>query len=403
MNGLTAPRRLSKQPLVAAITIALLASQAATAASFNARNAAMGGTGVASSTYDAAAGFNAALLTRFAENDDFALVLPAFAAEGSDEYEVIDNLDDIVDLYDELEAHVDSNNVSGALASKDAILDKLEDIDQQPVRADVGALIGFAKPSKTFAFAIEARAQLDIFGYADYDPNDEVIIDLAILSGNSSLLDNIQSSALIFGAAITEVAFAFATEFDLGGMPLAVGVTPKYQNVETIVYTATVDDFDEDDFDADEYTEDDSNLNLDVGLALSLSDSLTLGLNLSNLIEEDYDTIYDDLQYTIEPQATAGVAWRGDIITLAFDADLTERQPFDELDGSQFVRAGIEFDVLNWLQLRAGARHDLEDSREDLWTAGIGLSPFNTFHLDLTAATGDKDTYGFAADLRWTF
>ncbi len=90
-------------------------------------------------------------------------------------------------------------------------------------------------------------------------------------------------------------------------------------------------------------------------------------------------------------------------MTLALDADLTERQPFDEVDGSQYLRAGVEFDLAGWLQLRAGARHDMEDTREDLLTAGIGLSPFETFRVDLTAAAGDEDTYGFAADLRLTF
>lgn len=396
---------MAKSAFVLAVS-ALLTANTAIAASFSARNAAMGGAGVASSSYDAAAGSNAALLTRFDENDDVSIVLPAIGAEVSDEFDVIDTLNDISDDYDTLEQQIDANDVAGAEATRDNILDGLEKIDQQPVRTDAAALVGFAMPDKSLAVAVEVRVRLDLFVFADYAATDAAVINAAIIAGDSDVLDSIDSSALAFGAAISEVAVSFAHEFTLGEMPLAVGLTPKYQKVETILYNQTVNNFDEDDFDADEYTEDDSNLNLDIGFALSVTDSLTVGIQLRDLIEESYDTVqvagYTG-EYTIKPMVTAGVAWNSSWVTLAFDVDLTEEQPFDEIDGSQFARAGAELNLRDWFQLRAGVRHDLSDTRADLLTAGIGVSPFDTLHLDLTAAAGDKDTFGAAFDIRLTF
>lgn len=51
---------------------------------FEARNSAMGGTGVASSTYGAAALANPALMTHYGERDDFSLILPAVGLQVSD-------------------------------------------------------------------------------------------------------------------------------------------------------------------------------------------------------------------------------------------------------------------------------------------------------------------------------
>ena len=181
------------------VSSVLLTANTAIAASFSARNAAMGGAGVASSHYDAAAGSNAALLTRFDETDDVSIVVPAIAIEASDEFEVVDTLDDISDDYDTLEQQIDANDVAGAEASRDRILAGLEEIDQQPVRADTGALIGFALPSKSMAIAVEARARIDVFGYTDYKASDADIINGAITAGDSTLLNDIESSALASG------------------------------------------------------------------------------------------------------------------------------------------------------------------------------------------------------------
>jgi hypothetical protein len=97
------------------------------------------------------------------------------------------------------------------------------------------------------------------------------------------------------------------------------------------------------------------------------------------------------------------VAYNGSTLTGTVDIDLTKNESFEELDKTQFLRAGIEFNAFDWAQLRAGYRHDLEDTRDDLFTVGVGLSPFKVFHLDLTGMVGENDAYGAALEFRFTF
>jgi hypothetical protein len=57
----------------------------------------------------------------------------------------------------------------------------------------------------------------------------------------------------------------------------------------------------------------------------------------------------------------------------------------------------------DWAQLRAGYRADMRNSDNNVFTAGIGISPFNVVHLDLTGMAGTDRTYGAAAQLTFTF
>ncbi|MDB4430745.1 conjugal transfer protein TraF, partial [bacterium] len=100
-------------------TIASLAIACAHADNFNARNSAMGGVGVASSNYDAAALYNPALLTRKATSDGISIILPAIGIEASDKEDVIEKLDDLVDIFDELDAAIDAVDAVAAESAKD--------------------------------------------------------------------------------------------------------------------------------------------------------------------------------------------------------------------------------------------------------------------------------------------
>ncbi|MCT6953345.1 conjugal transfer protein TraF, partial [Salmonella enterica] len=65
-----------------------------------ARNDAMGGTGVASSHYGTAALANPALLTHFGASDDFSLILPSVGAQVSDPDHLQNGVDDVKDAWD---------------------------------------------------------------------------------------------------------------------------------------------------------------------------------------------------------------------------------------------------------------------------------------------------------------
>lgn len=80
---------ISRSLIIAGISV-VAASAHAAGTWMEARGDAMGGTGVASSHYGAAALVNPARLTKFDKSDDFSLILPAVGAQVSDP----DNLQD---------------------------------------------------------------------------------------------------------------------------------------------------------------------------------------------------------------------------------------------------------------------------------------------------------------------
>jgi hypothetical protein len=271
-------------------------------------------------------------------------------------------------------------------------------------------------------WAVGLQAYAEGGALANYDENDAELIDQAILQGDSSILDDLQSSGVALGAAVSELTLSLAHEFDVGGSRLSVGVTPKFQRVDTVFYEEKVNDFDSD-FDNDRYANDDSGVNLDIGVAWWANENISVGLMVRDLISEEYSTNVVDgtsAVYNIDTQATLGVAWTNRRFTAALDIDLTKNKAFSDLviggnpatdipddallfSETQFVRLGGEFNAFDWAQIRAGYRTDLEDVRDDLYTLGLGLSPFNVFHLGLTGFIGENDTKGGLIELKFTF
>jgi hypothetical protein len=391
-----------------AVSIAIT-SQTALAENFSARSMAMGGTAVASSQYDAAAS-NPALLTRFDKRDDMAVTLPAVSVEAFDQHHVLTTLQDVKHLYDGIMTDIDSGNIAGALALKDKAISKIQSVSDKPINVTGDLLLGVAIPSKTLAISVEARSRAEGYTLGHYDPGDDAIVTDAINSLDSSRLNNIKSYGQIAGAAVSETAVSLAHEFTVGSqdMPLAVGITPKFQYVQTAYYNALAKDFRRQAVLNGKYTTDNTHANMDMGFALSPTHNVTIGLQLRDLVQNDNLTVVSrvdgsTLDYRVKPQATTGIAYRGNMFTAACDVDLNQHQPFPQMGGTQFVRAGAEFSLHNWLQLRAGARHDLQGTQEDVLTGGIGLTAFKTLHIDVSLLAGKNHDYGGALDLRTTF
>ena len=384
---------------------AVLLTSTTDASGISARNLAMGGAGVASSHYDAASRANPALLTRFREGDHFSVSLPVASGEVSDQDDVIDELDGIAAQFRDLERYIDDRDYEAAMAAGDQILDALARIDESPVLAALGAGASFARPGKHFAFAIDVRSFADGGVVASYDPGDAALIAAAIVSGETSALEDIQSFGLGLGTAVSEVVFSMATEWQLPGGHFSLGVAPKYQRVDTALYVARANEFDSDDIDLRDLRNDDAAFNLDVGAAWGFAGNWQLGLMVRDLVARDYATLsYAGYQseYHVSPNATLGIAYNGRAFTVAIDGDLNERNGYDELDSPQFLSLGAEFNAADWVQLRAGYRHDAGGGREDIATLGLGISPFDIFHIDLTGFFGREQAYGGALELYLT-
>jgi len=90
-------------------------------------------------------------------------------------------------------------------------------------------------------------------------------------------------------------------------------------------------------------------------------------------------------------------------VTLAADVDLTPASGFSSDEKRQYAGIGAELNAWSWAQLRAGYRADIRNSDNNVVTAGIGISPFDVVHLDLTGMAGTDRTYGAVAQLSFTF
>lgn len=174
-------------------------------------------------------------------------------------------------------------------------------------------------------------------------------------------------------------------------------------------YTTSIYNYDSSDWNSSRYRNDDTGFNVDAGIAADFGENWTLGVSGQNLISRDIDTKsiyitngltgetrnYQDT-YQIRPLVTAGVAWHNDVVTLTADGDLTETKGFKSEDDSQYVGVGAEVRPLNWLAVRAGYRADVKANDSNVFTGGVGFSPFNRVHVDLMGLYGEDETRGQA-------
>ena len=163
----------------------------------------------------------------------------------------------------------------------------------------------------------------------------------------------------------------------------------------------TVQELDDANYDLGDELEDseqtDDDFNLDLGLATTfLDDRITLGLVIKNLIANSYKTkpasnTGQYAEFDVDTQARLGIAWDAPMgLTLAADMDLTKNKPYFLGDDTQFLGAGVEWDVASIVRLRGGFRTNLADSDDQAFTAGIGFNII-AVHFDLAAQVGENN------------
>ena len=96
-----------------------------------------------------------------------------------------------------------------------------------------------------------------------------------------------------------------------------------------------------------------------------------------------------------------GVSHQTNWSTLVADLDLTENDPVDGGEGSQYASFGAEFNAFRIAQLRVGYRADLVNSDRSTVSAGVGFSPLGV-HVDLAVAAGESEI-GAAAQFGFRF
>ncbi|WP_437890438.1 conjugal transfer protein TraF [Phytobacter sp. V91] len=393
------------------ISLVLLATGAtsvhAATSYMEARSDAMGGTGVASSHYGTAALSNPALLTHFGATDDFSIVLPSVGAQVSDPNNTVDRADDVKDLWNRFDTAVDSQ--TGVSESAAALKSKLKDLKDTQANGQVGASIVATVPNKTLPFAVVVKSWGTVSVEGKVSDHDLQYLDNVAdgtLPASSVDTDSLTSRAHGRAAVITDVGIAMAHQFETAGQSWSLGITPKYQRIDLFNYNVSVQDFDKNDINSSDYHNTKTGFNADLGMATDLSDNWTLGLAVQNIIPRSVDTkaINGEKEtFKVRTQATAGAAWHNRFITTALDVDLTEASGFTSDKKRQFASLGAELNAWSWMQVRAGYRQNIISNDGSAFTAGLGFSPFDVVHLDITGIAGTDRTYGAVAQMQFTF
>lgn len=392
---------------------------------FDPRSMAMGGAGVAAGTSANASYFNPALLAAARSEEDFSLELPVIGARVADSDQLISGIDDYqsANYPDALSAAIDQWNSASTpaqlAAAKDAVVASGTDLVNAlsglsgkalQTQLNVGMVVGV--PSKRWGSAFYANwradggAMLDIT-QSDLDNINAVLttlnnLDLTGLSDSSAnqLPDpgaNLTSSVEARGAVISEVGVSLAREFAVAGNTIAFGITPKYVKVETFDYRANVDTAD---VTLDQGKKSYTDLNMDVGMAHDYGNNWKIGLVVKNLLSKNYTTALGN-SIKLDPQARWGLAYAGPMTTVALDVDLIKNKATGFDPASQNIALGAEFNVLDFLQLRAGYRYNISDSNSSAAALGVGLSPFGV-HMDLAVEGSDREV-GVGLQLGYRF
>lgn len=218
--------------------------------------------------------------------------------------------------------------------------------------------------------------------------------------------NNLKSQGFGRAAIVSDYGVAMARQFNPGGVPISLGVTPKLQQTWLYNYTVSIYNFSSDDINSSRYRNDDTGFNVDAGMTADFGESWTVGLSGQNLFSRDIDTkevagVRDT--YQIRPLVTAGVAWHTDLVTLSVDGDLTQTKGFKSEEASQYVGVGAEVRPLDWLAVRAGYRADVKNNDSNVFTGGVGFAPFNRVHVDLMGLYGEEQTWGAGMQLSVMF
>ncbi|CAH0533986.1 hypothetical protein VST7929_01868 [Vibrio stylophorae] len=364
--------------------VALATSNVQAAVGHDSRSMAMGGIGVASASYLTAPFYNPAQLANHNETDDIGFLIPTIAFSVHDKDDLVDKIDTIQMIDPEQDP--------------DAWVNALKSMENSTLQGSGKLGTVLAVPGRSVSVAFYTQNQLHLFVQPTVSQED-------IDNPPSDPMD-MESEVWGLAGGTLDFGIALAKAFHWKEHQLSIGVTPKLQTIYLLNYLATPDDYDIDDFDIDDHGEHQTHFNLDAGISYQPVPQFTLAFAARNLIEQSIHNEGEvkSATYLVEPSYSVGASFDNDWFLLSFDWDLTEQRYFKEVDYStQFARIGLELNAWDWAQIRAGYAASQTDTADDMITAGIGLTPFGAFGLDIAAQYGEDNQYAASAQLLFTF
>ncbi|QDO85805.1 conjugal transfer protein TraF [Shewanella psychropiezotolerans] len=364
---------------------------------YEARSDAMGGAGVASSNREGAAFINPALLALQAPKfNNFAMLLPAIGADGADKDQMVDKFDSLQDSYDALDAAISAGNATAVDLHRGELVSDLESLKDNNAYVSAGIGFSIVLPTHKMPMAVFYKSYIDAIGVAAIAQSDIDSLN-ALDPDNPPALTDLDSQGAVVAGVVSDLGVALSFPLSIVNMPIAVGISPKLQLIDTYNYVVSANNFEASDFDDAKYRNDETTFNLDVGIAMEPISGLTVGLSGRNLISQDVETVETQgrkFTYQVEPQFTAGIAYDWESITVTSDIDLNAYKRFEEIGATQYWRVGGELQATDWFALRLGYRHDMKDNTANIYSLGTGFEFGRVFFLDFTGMVGSDDAIG---------
>ncbi|ELJ8532255.1 conjugal transfer protein TraF [Vibrio cholerae] len=382
----------TKSTLAVVMAMAFSSSAFASNLLMDARGAGMGNTGVSTADYLLAPYYNPALTAVYRKNDSFGILLPSIGLRAEDKDESLKTIDDLQDSIEQFERAGVGAATQENVDQLNRYLDQLA--DDKPLAVTAGIGIAVALPLDAVSLNFFTRGYAEVIAKAN----------VAAKSGNSAneVKTRYESSDVDLTAfGYTEVGLAVGKQVVLGGQTVALGVTPKVQQLRTYQDNASVKSFDLDDYDKSEVK--DNAFNLDMG-AVWLIDQYRVGIVAKDLFAKDIQTQNRNNTYKLDTQIAVSGSYVSDFFIAAVDLDLTKQRRFNgDNDDTQFMRFGVEGNVWGWAQLRAGYEVDLQNSLDNSVSVGLGVSPWDVVSFELAGSYAGDNQFGLSANLAFTF
>lgn len=383
-------KRILAVSLVGAAGMVSFAAQSASTVA-DGRGNGMGNTGVTTASYVMAPFYNPALVAVYRDKDKFGMLLPAIGAELRDSDDTLNLVDDMQDTINAIEG---GDTSQARLNELNGYLDTLT--TNKPLNVAAGAGAAFAVPFELFSANVFVRGYAEIIGTPDVAANTgSTLSDVTTRYQNSSV------DIIAFG--YTEFGVALAKRMTVYGQDMAFGVTPKAQQLKTYKQNINVETFDISDYDTTETSKNSGNLDLGV---VWFKDQFRAGMAVKDLFSQKIDTqdVSGVSTYKLDTQVTVSGAYATRLLTVTSDLDLTKQSRFTDVnDDTKFWRFGVEGNAWDWVQLRAGYQIDMEDTIDNSFTAGVGLSPGDMVSIDIAGSYAGEHEFGVGANLEFTF
>ena len=351
----------------------------------------MGGVSVATADLATAAWANPAMLTNQRPDDDFSLLIGVGAFVRDDD-NLIKDIDDFQAADDRLQAAVNAGDTSGATQAANDMANIITGIDGKDMAADVSGVAAMGIAFDSFAMALSIRA--DAIGAG-------TVTNLS--QDATEVLDPTKNILNLEGVIATEFGLSIAKKFWWFDRKVSLGIKPKIVDLQAFTYQESIRTIDglNDVFDDGNKSDLGTFTSFDLGAAIDLSESFRLGLNIRNLVTDEFDLGGAVLNYDTE--ARLGLAYHNRLLTVAIDYDLRENKPllanpvFDDLK-TQYLAVGAEFNAFDFAQLRVGARKNVasnvpDGAKDTALTAGVGF--WLGFNLDIAATFTENSVGGF--------